>query len=108
METTQFVRRPFYVEGIRVTRANMAEISEWCGGTLKETHPKDKNKKPSPFIEVEVHRPANDRQRRAFVGDWVLKAANGFKIYTDHMLKDTFSVVDTDEMLHDLKEKLTS
>lgn len=106
LPTTHFVRKPFYVDGIRVTKENMAEVAEWCNGTLKETEPKVKGKRPSPFIEVEVHRPANDRQRRAFVGDWVLQAENGFKVYTDSALKDTFEVTSADKVAAQLKEKL--
>jgi hypothetical protein len=107
LPTTHFVRKPFYVDGIRVTKENMAEVAEWCKGTLKETEPKVKGKKPSPFIEVEVHRPANDRQRRAFVGDWVLQAENGFKVYTDVALKATFeiAVLNSDDAVAKLQQK---
>jgi hypothetical protein len=84
----------------------MVEVAEWCVGTLKETEPKVKGKKPSPYIEVEVHRPANDRQKRAFVGDWVLQAENGFKVYTDQALRSTFEVaVTSDNVINELREK---
>jgi hypothetical protein len=108
LSTTHFVRKPFYVDGIRVTKENMAEVAEWCKGTLKETDPKVAGKRPSPFIEVEVHRPANDRQRRAFIGDWVLESENGFKVYTDQALRSTFEVAKADEVLTKLKEKFQS
>lgn len=104
--TTHFVRKPFFVDGVRVTKENMEDVASWCNGTLKETDPKVKGKKPSPFIEVEVHRPANDRQKRAFVGDWVLQAENGFKVYTDQALKATFEVADTASAIDKLKETL--
>lgn len=106
LSTTHFVRKPFYVDGIRVTADNMSEVAEWCKGTLKETAPKEASKKPSKYIEVEVHRPMNDRQKRAFVGDWVLQAENGFKVYTDAALKNTFEIAKTSEVLSKLKEKL--
>lgn len=104
--TTHFVRKPFFVDGVRVTKENMDSVSLWCKGTLKQTEPKVKDKKPSPYIEVEVHRPANDRQKRAFVGDWVLQAENGFKVYTDQALRATFEVADTsDNAITKLAEK---
>jgi len=106
LATTHFVRKPFYVDGIRVTKENMEEVANWCKGLLKETAPKIQGKKPSPFIEVDVHRPANERQRRAFVGDWVLQAENGFKVYTDTALKQTFEVASADAVMQKLRQKL--
>jgi len=107
LPTTHFVRKPFFVDGIRVTSENMVEVAAWCKGFIKETAPKDKTKKPSPYIEVEVHRPMNDRQKRAFVGDWVLEAENGFKVYTDAALKKTFeiAVINSDDAVAKLQEK---
>lgn len=106
--TTHFVRKPFYVDGVRVTKANMDEVAEWCKGTVKETEPKVKDKRPSPFIEVEVHNPMNDRQKRAFVGDWVLQSENGFKVYTDQALRTTFEIASADKVLAQLKDKFQS
>ena len=108
LSTTHFVRKPFFVDGIRVTKENMEEVASWCKGIMKETQPKEKNKRPSPYIEVEVHRPANDRQKRAFIGDWVLQAENGFKVYTDAALKATFEIADTTSAIEKLKETLQS
>lgn len=107
LPTTHFVRKPFYVDGIRVTKENMEEVAAWCKGLLKETQPKVKDKRPSPFIEVDVHRPANERQRRAFIGDWVLEAENGFKVYTDAALRATFevAVLNSDDAVAALKQK---
>lgn len=107
LSTTHFVRKPFYVDGVRVTKENIEEVAQWCGGTIKETQPKDKNKKPSRYIEVEVHRPMNERQKRAFTGDWVLQAENGFKVYTDPALKNTFeiAVLNGDDAVAKLKQK---
>lgn len=103
--TTHFVRKPFYVDGVRVTKENMEAVAEWCKGLMKVTEPKIAGKRPSPFIEVEVHRPANDRQRRAFVGDWVLESENGFKVYTDQALRSTFEEAQVEEALSALKDR---
>ncbi len=43
-------------------------------------------------ISVPVKRPLNRRQTTAFVGDWVLKANKGFKVYTDKAFKENFEL----------------
>lgn len=108
LATTHFVRKPFYVDGIRVSKQNMEEVAAWCKGEIKQTEPKDKGKRPSPYIEVNVNKPLNERQKRAFIGDWVLEAENGFKVYTDAALKLTFEMTTTEKVLGSLKDRLQS
>jgi len=42
---------------------------------------------------VQVIRPVNDRQTRAFAGDWVIKTETGWKVYTHKAYKDSFDMI---------------
>jgi hypothetical protein len=89
MEPQKFTRRVFDVSAAQVTQENISEIAVWCKGTVEETKPTPK--RPSEqYIQVDVHRPLNERQTRAFVGDWVITSGPGFKVYTDRAFKSCF------------------
>lgn len=74
MEPQKFTRKPFDVEALRVTDSNIKEVAEWCGGELLSEGGK-------AFISVDASKPANERQTKAFVGDWVLFFNKGYKVY---------------------------
>jgi len=86
IETNKFARKPFYVDAVQVTSENMAEVAEWCQGDVitSDTPPN------GTHIKVRVHRPLTERQTKAFVGDWVLYAGTGFKVYTDKAFEKSF------------------
>lgn len=83
-----YVRKPFFVDAVQVTEENLNDVAVWCGGKLislqKEGVP------PRKFVKVKVKRPLNSRQTHAFVGDWVLSAGTGFKVYTDEAFHKNF------------------
>jgi hypothetical protein len=89
----QLSRKKFQVEGVQVTATNIEAVAEWCGGTLVEapeiSHVDDVY---NPYIKVEVFRPMNERQTKAFIGDWVLFAGKGYKVYTQKALDKSFEV----------------
>lgn len=89
LKTHKFARKTFYVDGVRVTPENMEEVAKWCGGEIL-TDPQD-----GQYIKVRVHRPLTDRQTKAFVGDWVLYAGTGFKVYTAKAFDKSFEKVRT-------------
>lgn len=92
MNTTLLVRKPFFVEGVQVTAANIDEIAKWCSGQV-ETQPAANNRPSAKFIRVNVIRPQTPRQTQAFVGNWVLRVGSTFKIYNDTARVSTFDVV---------------
>ncbi len=92
MKTEQFIRKPFYVEGIQVTPENMSEVAKWCGGIIKEA-PGTGTRVASKYIEVAVIRPTNPKQCMAFVGNWILKVGVSFKVYTNSSFHSTFDRV---------------
>lgn len=97
MKTEKFQRKPFIVECVQVTAENMADVAKWCGGVVTETDPQiaAQLKKPvQTWIQVDnAQQPMNERQKQAFVGDWVLYANHGFKIYTTKAFERTFEPV---------------
>lgn len=86
IKPVNFVKKPFYVEAVRVTSENMTDVAKWCGGEIVDLEPND------VYILAPVLRPQNDRQKMAFVGDWLVKAGEGFKVYTDRALQKGFEI----------------
>lgn len=96
MKTEKFQRKPFIVDCVQVTEENIKDVADWCKGTITETDPKiaEQLKRPiKTWIQVDVQSPMNDKQCQAFVGDWVLWANRGFKIYTPKAFERTFEPV---------------
>ncbi len=81
-----YTRKPFNVETVQVTEENLEAVATWVKGTVKE----DGDKK---YVQVKVHSPKNPRQTRAYVGDWVLLSAQGFKVYLDKAFRASFEKV---------------
>jgi len=93
--TTQYIRKPLYVDAIRVTGGNFDEIAAWCLGEVQqdEVPGKGTGKK---FIRVRVHNPKNPRQTKAFVGDWLLYTERGYKVYTNKAFHESFDEVSSE------------
>lgn len=83
LKTEKFVRKTFVVDAVEVTAENMEEVAKWCGGDVRT---KDGQK----YIRVRVYRPIGDRQTQAFVGDRVLYAGTGYKVYTPGAFEKSF------------------
>lgn len=97
MKATKFARKPFVVEAVQVTEENIFEVAEWASGEVRETKPKNNSTTPgASYIKVRVLMPRNERQTMAFVGDWVLYASTGFKVYTNKAFRGTFDPVEND------------
>jgi hypothetical protein len=92
MKTTKFTRKPFEVDAVQVTAENIEEVAKWCQGDVA-TDP-DTGKQ---FIKVRVMRVINERQTQAYVGDWVLYAGTGYKVYTPKAFQKSF-VEKTEEL----------
>lgn len=93
LQTTMYRRKPFHIEAVQVTERNLHEVAHWCGGEVK-TEPTLVGEGTEEYIFVEVVRPLNIRQKKAYPGDWVLKSKTGFKIYMNSAFDDCFEVVE--------------
>lgn len=89
MKTHKFARKPFYVDAVRVSEENIEEVAKWCNGDVQT------DSSEGLYIKVRVHRPLTDRQTKAFIGDWVLFAGSGFKVYTPKAFDKSFEKVKT-------------
>ncbi len=87
LDTTKYVRKPFYVDAVQITTENIDEIAQWCEGEVQS------DKDGTKYVKVRVLRPLNDRQTKAYVGDWVLYAGTGFKVYTTKAFGNSFEKV---------------
>lgn len=86
--TTKYVRKPLFVDAVRVTGRNWREVATWCNGEMVE--PADGT---APFIQVEVTNPLNVRQSQARIGDWILSTDRGYKVYTPKAFDNSFDPV---------------
>ena len=96
ISTQKYIRKPFFIDAIRVTEDNFDKVAKWCGGTVKT---EKRGKKDVKFIEVPVSRPMNDRQAKAFIGDWVLFSNGSWKVYTNQAFENSFELY-----MHDIEQ----
>ena len=95
LKTEKYTRKPFIIEAVQVTEDNMEEVAVWCRGKVLTTNSQiaaGLHKDPERYIQVEVQNPLNERQKRAFVNDWVLFANQGFKVYTPRAFERSFDL----------------
>lgn len=95
--TERYVRKPFEIDAVQVTRENIHDVAKWCDGDLHLVRPVDDDT-AADFIKVNVNRPLNERQTKAFVGDWVLRMGTSFKVYTDHAFTKSFELAAVDAL----------
>ena len=91
IETQTYSRKSFDVQAVQVTKENLAEIAEWCGG---ERHHRETHffAGPQSFIVVPVRKPSNPRQTMAFIGDWILQINKSFRVYTPLAFERSFEL----------------
>ncbi len=87
VDTEKYIRKPLYVDAVRVTNANFDEIATWCQGEVLDENGKR-------YIKVRVHNPKVPRQTKAFVGDWLLYTERGYKVYTNKAFHASFDLVE--------------
>jgi hypothetical protein len=89
LETKRYSRRPFFIDAIRVTEENISEVVKWCGGTIvKEV----RGERTIRWIQVEVNGAQSERQKKALIGDWILKNRKSFKCYTNKAFEECFEL----------------
>lgn len=86
MEIQKFQKKPLIVDAVRVSASNFNEVADWCQGTVEQAD-------GTEYIKVHVLNPMNERQTRAFVGDWILYAGRGFKVYKDKAFTSAFDLL---------------
>lgn len=107
VNTAKYVRKPFEVQAVQVTEENFEDVASWCGGTIVTTRaPKEADEltetEEKRYIKVNVSRPLNERQTQAFVGDWLLEAEKGLKVYADGPFTRNFALVPSNDTPQEL------
>lgn len=91
MKVQKFARKVFFVDAIKVTAENLEEVADWCGGSVKQTAAKPEEQvEAQSYVKVPILKYVNERQTRAFVGDYVTKAGSQFKVYTSVAFAKSF------------------
>lgn len=102
LEVRDFDRVSFTVQAVQVTSENMDAVAKWCGGDVKTSpkpdHDTVEGHVPEKFVKVRVYRPMGERQTMAFVGDWVLYAGKGYKVYTNIAFEKSFKPSPVEEV----------
>lgn len=99
LTTRKFQRKPFQVEAVQVTVENFEQVAAWCRGSIVTVQTPEHDGPhlfafdPKRYIQVDVARPLTKRQTEAYVGDWVLYAAKGFKVYAAGPFRKNFEEV---------------
>lgn len=91
--TTQFIKKPLYVEAVRITRDNFSEVVKWCKGQVRTEHANHPQSPGKKYIKIEAHNPINTRQTKAYIGDWILRTERGFKVYSHKNFIESFDEV---------------
>jgi hypothetical protein len=95
LKIESYERLPFTIQAVEVTADNMKAVAKWCGGQIRTSGKRGIQK----YIKVDVKRALNDRQTMAYIGDYVLRAGSGFKVYTPKAFSESFRKV-VEDMVH--------
>lgn len=88
--TSTWIRKNSVVEAVRVNRAEVHKIAYWCGGSILATDTGDRKREGIGSIYILLPFKSNyNKPNRAFMGDWIVKDDEGFKVYSH----DAFSAV---------------
>ena len=102
IEIKKYVRKLFYVDVVEVTAENMEGVADWCKGEVRtEVHTNDTKGRTTidKYVKVRVHRALNDRQTKAYVGDRILFAGSGFKVYTGKAFDSNFEKAEPQKLV---------
>jgi hypothetical protein len=94
--TEKYVRKPLYVDAVRVTAQNFDDIAAWCEGEVltEEIPGRGMTKK---YIKVAVENAKYDWQKKAFIGDWLLCTERdgkpSYKVYKSKAFQAAFDFV---------------
>lgn len=88
MEFIKFVRKPFTVEAVEVTKENISDIAEFVG-TLRE------KEDGTPFIQVDRRLVPNIF--RVYLGFWMTKMNDNIRCYSKRVFVEQF-VAESEEI----------
>lgn len=84
LEFTEFVRKPFVVEAIEITKENLEDIAKFVG-TIRQ------REDGTPYIQVDRRLIPN--VDRVFVGFWMTKMGGNIRCYSKRVFSGQFTEV---------------
>jgi hypothetical protein len=87
-----YIRKNAVIEAVKVTRRNMKDVAEWCGGEIKNfgvAH--------GDHIHVPIAKSRFNKPDRAYAGDYVMYDADGFKVYSEKAFESSYTEPDTED-----------
>lgn len=99
IQTVRYLRKPLYVDAVKITPDNFVEVAAWCQGEIRrlENDAVVTEVKIIPtecYVRVRVHNPKSPRQTQLRVGDWLLYTDRGYKVYTEKAFFNSFEVAE--------------
>lgn len=88
LDIVKYARKPFVIDAVQVTEDNIEDVAKWASADVRT----DNDKAARRYIKVRVLRPLKERQTKAYVGDWVLYAGTGYKVYTATAFTSNFEI----------------
>ena len=98
-----YERKAFAVEAVQVTEGNMADVAEWCGGSIEESPEKYKRDGRDHYVKVPISVPPTmqfqERHGMALIDDWVVfgqfgaRGGEGWKVYQPRAFEVSFTQV---------------
>lgn len=81
MEFTTFVRKPFEVQALQITKENIEELAPMIGDL-------EYKEDGSPYIQVDKEKVRN--MFRVYPGDWLTKMGGNVRCYARKVFSDQF------------------
>lgn len=85
MELTTYVRKPFVIEAVEITKENMEEIAEHMGTYKVKAD-------GTPYIQID--RKLVPNVYRAYIGFWMTMMGDNIRCYSERVFKEQF--IDSD------------
>lgn len=87
-----YQRRTFIVDVVKVTIENMQEVADWCKGRILTEDDPNAPEYGQNYIKVDVTGRVEEYQTKAWVGTYVLRQRNKFKVYKENAFHVAFEL----------------
>lgn len=93
MQAKHYMSKPFIVTGHEVTEDTMADIAQWCGGSVET-----EERTGVPFVLVPVDRIQHKNSCKAYIGNIVTASYHrdktSYKVYTQEYIYSMFTDIE--------------
>lgn len=91
MELVEFSRKPFVVNAVQVTLENVADVAEWCKGTVGQSSYKMVGTETQlPCVKIPGQGNYKGQEFTALLGYWIVERKGSFRVYKPAQFESTF------------------